>query len=110
LGAQGSTPPRLSKGPVTEKERALARDFASTFETTLPPYECPTSRTGPSMVRHHVGDGVRVRGDSPKRVGGGDHAVVTTDVQQCVDHAIPARRLGERAVNKHDRGKHQWSL
>jgi hypothetical protein len=55
-----------------------------------------------------VADGGGVGGDAAQRVGGGDHGVAR--VQERVDDAVPARRLGEGAVDENDRGLHGLSF
>jgi hypothetical protein len=55
-----------------------------------------------------VADGLSVRGEATQRVGGGDHAM--TRGLHGGDDAIPARRLGEGAVDEHDRGWHHKFL
>ena len=57
---------------------------------------------------NQVADGGGVGGEAAQRVGGRDDAV--TGVEQRVDDAVPARRLGERAVDEHDRGAHEEVL
>jgi hypothetical protein len=59
---------------------------------------------GPVDRTDDVGDGGGVRGEAAQRVGGGDHRV--SGVEQRVDDAIPARGLGEGAVDENDRGWH----
>jgi hypothetical protein len=52
-----------------------------------------------------VADRFCVGGEATQRIGGGDH--VLPGAVQRVHHAIPARRLGERAVDENDRGRHE---
>jgi hypothetical protein len=53
---------------------------------------------------HEVADRGGVGGDAAQRVGGGDHAVAR--VEQRLDDPVPARGLGERAVDEHNRWLH----
>jgi len=68
----------------------------------------PDEHDRPVHGADQVADRGGVGGEAPQRVGGGDHRVARP--QQRVDHAIPARRLGERAMDKNDRGSHEEIL
>ena len=56
------------------------------------------------MRADEVGDRLGVGGEAAQRVGGGDDVV--TGVFQLADDAVPARGLGEGAVDEDDRGGH----
>jgi hypothetical protein len=55
-----------------------------------------------------VADRGRIGGEPAQRVGRGDHRV--TSARQRIDDAVPARGLGEGAVNENDRGLHDEVL
>ena len=63
---------------------------------------------GPVDCTDDVGDGRGVRGEAAQRVGGGDHRVAR--VEQRIDDGVPARGLGEGAVDENDRGLHEKLL
>ena len=63
---------------------------------------------GPVDRADDVGDGRGVRGEAAQRVGGGDHRV--SGVEQRIDDAVPARGLGEGAVDENDGGPHEKLL
>ena len=55
---------------------------------------------GPIDRADDVGDGRGVSGEAAQRVGCGDHRM--SGVAQRIDDAVPARRVGERAVDEND--------
>ena len=59
---------------------------------------------GPVDRADDVRDGGGVRGEAAQRVGGGDHRM--SGVEQRIDDGVPARGLGERAVDENDGGLH----
>jgi|SoiMethySBSTD1v2_1073268.scaffolds.fasta_scaffold116452_3 hypothetical protein len=48
-----------------------------------------------------VAHGSRAARDAAQRIGGGDHTVAVG--HERIDHPLPARRLGECAVDENDR-------
>ena len=63
---------------------------------------------GPVDRADDVADGGGVRGNSAQRVGRGDHRV--SGVEQHIDDGVPARGLGEGAVDENDGGGHGRSF
>jgi hypothetical protein len=72
------------------------------------PVRVPDEHDRPVDRSDQVADGGGVRREPAQGVGGGDHGV--TRAVQGLDDAVPARRLGEGAVDENDRGGHDRFL
>jgi hypothetical protein len=60
----------------------------------------PDQQHRPVDGADEVADGSGVARDAAQRIRGGDHTVAVG--HERIDHAIPARGLGERAVDEND--------
>jgi hypothetical protein len=63
---------------------------------------------GPVDRTDDVGNSRGVRGEAAQRVGRGHHRI--SRVEQGIDDAVPARGVGEGAVDKNDGGLHEKLL